>query len=611
VSNVATATPAARLRYIPALDGMRGLSLPGTILTHYALFLEFNASAPHWLTKVGPLTLNIQMFFVLSGALITSLLVAEDQRTGAVSLKKFYLRRSRRLGPALLATLLGIGVIEIFWQGSQADSPLGSHPLLALGAVMVFFGNWVLFAISGGIGWLGPAWTLGIEEQFYLTWPILLRGALRRNMRRVSVLASLAVVLGATLVIAGLLQHYFGVWRAFYATPVQLPSILFGCALGYELTTNPNGRLARTVRSPLVAFTGFAGMVAVSIFLVHHPAPLYIGGYAAYASFACLLIGHCFVRAAEPTAVTKVLSWKPFVVIGQVSYEAYLIHVIVIIAVARAFPTVHVYPMMIIDSLVVALISAVFYYSVEQPIRKRGWKAAFARSKTPRPETPRPRFGAVLARPAARTAVASGLAGVLALAGVGVVAARTASPQRVGVVSAAAGEDKPFGSDPAADALGSAGQRAKPDSGVAAGTGRGGSAPSTGRSTGTVAGAAAADRCGGPSGCAAVGGDRSTRRLAPPTITALTPPTGAVLGGATLTIHGTHFTRNTKVFFNSLRLTHVVRVSSTALQVVTPAAQQVAVGTALAQLHGLSVAVRVVTAGGSSALGITNRFTYL
>jgi peptidoglycan/LPS O-acetylase OafA/YrhL len=520
-----------------------------------------------------------------------------------VSLKKFYLRRSRRLGPALLATLLGIGVIEIFWRGSQADSPLGPHPLLALGAVMVFFGNWVLFRISGGIGWLGPAWTLGIEEQFYLTWPMLLRSALRRKMRRASVFACLAIVLGASLIIAAVLQHQYGVWRTFYATPVQLPSILFGCALGYELTTNPAGRLARIVRSPIVAFIGFAGMVGVSIFLVHHPAPLYLGGYAAYASFGCLLIGHCFVRASEPTAVTRVLGWKPFVVIGQISYEAYLIHVIVIIAVARAFPTVHVYPMMIIDSLIVALISAVFYYSVEQPIRKRGWKAAFARG-----ETGAPRIGGARVRPVSRVAFVGGLAGVLALAGVGVVAARTASPQGGPVASAAAGEDKPFGNAPVAGALPDGNPPAKPGPGVV-GSSTGGTGE--GSATSTEVSGASDNSCPGRSSCPPTKGGTPTPILLPPTITALAPPMGAIIGGATLTIHGTHFTRDAKVFFNSLQIRQVTRINSTTLRLVTPGAQRVVLNTALAQLHGLQVVVSVKTAGGTSKAGVAGLYTYL
>ncbi|HVV77529.1 MAG TPA: acyltransferase [Mycobacteriales bacterium] len=379
------ATPkSSRLRYVPALDGMRGLSLPGTILTHYALFLEFRPGAPSWLAHVGPLALNIQMFFVLSGALITSLLVAEHQRNAAISLKSFYLRRSRRLGPALLAVLPVMAVAELLWTGSNGASPLGTHPWLALGAVAVFFGNWVLFRISGGIGWLGPAWTLGIEEQFYLTWPIGLRALLNQRARRAAVLLALGIALVVGLGVADLLYAHFVPQRTFYASPTQLPSILLGCALGYELTANTEGRLRRLLRSQLVALLGLAGMVVGSIKMAHHPGFMYRGGYVLYAGFACLLIGHCLAVADGPTLVSKVLGWKPFVVIGQISYEAYLVHTIVIIAVAQAWPHLRVYPMMAIDTLLVAISSALFYYLVEQPIRRNGWRVLASRR---RPET--------------------------------------------------------------------------------------------------------------------------------------------------------------------------------------------------------------------------------
>jgi peptidoglycan/LPS O-acetylase OafA/YrhL len=320
------------------------------------------------------------MFFVLSGALITSLLVSEHQRTSAISLKKFYLRRWRRLGPALVALLPLMAIAELVWTGPRGSSPLGSHPVLALLAVALFVGNWVIFHISGGIGWLGPAWTLGIEEQFYLTWPVLLRAALRRNARRRSILLGLAIALVLTLGLACLLFAHFGKDRGFYATPTQLPSILIGCALGYELTTNAAGRVARLVRSRLVGIAGLVGMVLVSIeFTEHHPRFITRGGYVVYAFFACLLIGHCFVVVGDETFVSRFFGWRPFVVIGQVSYEAYLIHVIVLIGVSRAWPQLHVYPMIVLDTVIVAVLSALFYYLVEQPIRRRGWKLAFRR----------------------------------------------------------------------------------------------------------------------------------------------------------------------------------------------------------------------------------------
>lgn len=373
----------ARLRYIPALDGLRGLSLPGTILTHFSLLLAAAPSAPAWLRSVGPLTMNIQMFFVLSGALITSLLVAEHRRDGDMQLANFYLRRSRRLGPALVAVLPVMVLLQVFWPGHGAFAPLGDAPVRSVLAVGLFVGNWVLFAVSGGIGWLGPAWTLGIEEQFYLTWPWLLRRASRRRVDRRHLLIGMALVVVVALALTQILfhHHHDDPRRTFYSTPAQLPSIVIGCALGLELTANPASRLARALRSRLLALIGLAGMVVISIAASHHQRWEIRGYYVIYACFACLLIGHCFVRATSPTLVTRFFAWRPFVIVGQISYEAYLVHIIIMFAMLRALPHLHVYPMIALDSAIVAVVSAGFYYLVEQPIRRKGWRAVVLRNK--------------------------------------------------------------------------------------------------------------------------------------------------------------------------------------------------------------------------------------
>jgi peptidoglycan/LPS O-acetylase OafA/YrhL len=120
-------------------------------------------------------------------------------------------------------------------------------------------------------------------------------------------------------------------------------------------------------------------MVIVSIVASHHQAYEIRGWYVVYAGFACLLIGHCFVRAGEPTVVTRFFGWRPFVIIGQISYEAYLVHIIVMFAVLREWPHLHVYPMMALDVVIVAILSAAFYYLVEQPIRRRGWRVLIGR----------------------------------------------------------------------------------------------------------------------------------------------------------------------------------------------------------------------------------------
>jgi peptidoglycan/LPS O-acetylase OafA/YrhL len=122
-------------------------------------------------------------------------------------------------------------------------------------------------------------------------------------------------------------------------------------------------------------------MVLISMYLDTHLTALIGGGYALYGVAASMLIGHCMVSAAHdrPTIWNKVLGWKPFVIIGQVSYEAYLVHCIVILAVLRVAPTMRVTHMIVLDVVLIAAISGVFYYLVERPIRRRGWRRAFRR----------------------------------------------------------------------------------------------------------------------------------------------------------------------------------------------------------------------------------------
>ena len=373
--------PPTRLTYIPALDGMRGISLPGTIFTHYAILLQGLPSAPRWLGNAAPFTLNIEMFFTLSGALITSLLVSEFRRTGGVSLKRFYLRRSRRLGPALFFTIPVLLLATPFLTHSRSVQPLGPHPWLAALVLMLFLGNWLLATDNDMLGWMGPAWTLGIEEQFYLTWPLLLVQAMRHGWSRARILLALTVVIGLCIGFAAWALPRYGWLATGYLTPTQIPSILVGCALGYVLTTTPEGRLAGSLKHWSAALAGLAGMAVISWQWHDEPGLLDQGGFIVYALFACLVIGHCMVRAAEPSWVNHVLGWKPFVIIGQLSYEAYLIHVLVILAVLRAFPTMDVTQMVVLDSVLIAAISAAFYYGVAAPIRRFGWVAGLNRRR--------------------------------------------------------------------------------------------------------------------------------------------------------------------------------------------------------------------------------------
>jgi peptidoglycan/LPS O-acetylase OafA/YrhL len=368
-----------RTSHIPALDGIRGVGVFCIILFHYALFFVERPGAPGWLRHVGSLQLSLQMFFVLSGSLITYLLVKEFQATDTVAFKAFYLRRSRRLGPALAVLLPALVITELAWTGTSAASPLGAHPWVPVIAIPLFVGNWLNFTSVAGLGWMGPAWSIGVEEQFYAIWPVVLRRCLSRQVRRMSIYAGLAVTLILSVGIAELLFRRYGFSRTFTATPTQFPCIIMGVALGYEIAANPQGRATRLLRLRTVGLIGLVGTLLVAHEITLHDRYLLRGEYLPYAFFGCVLVGHCFVASGSESVVSRVLGWRPFELAGKLSYEAYLLHVIVIEAILNIFPGMHVYPMMVLDSVIIAVLAPAIYYLVEQPIRRRGWRAYLSR----------------------------------------------------------------------------------------------------------------------------------------------------------------------------------------------------------------------------------------
>src|SRR5579871_5080274 len=153
------------LRYQPALDGIRALSILAVLLYHGSV------------TWAGGGFLGVEVFFVLSGFLITSLLLREWQETGAVRLGRFWSRRARRLLPALFVL---VAVVAVYYRATGSDAtPLGLQSNAV--ATLLYFGNWhqiatgsSYFAASGPLSPLQHTWSLAIEEQFYLLWPLLL-----------------------------------------------------------------------------------------------------------------------------------------------------------------------------------------------------------------------------------------------------------------------------------------------------------------------------------------------------------------------------------------------------------------------------------------------------
>lgn len=192
------------MKYRADLDGMRAVAVLLVIVTH--------AHFP--VTNDGGTT-GVTAFFVLSGYLITRLLIVERDTIGRIDLRAFYLRRVLRLGPALL--LLIVFVVSIgLWRGWPGDWRVG------IVASLLYVGNWVQVA-GYQIDPLGHTWTLAIEEQFYLVWPVVMVLASRRWALR---LAVAGVILGA--IAATTASGNF----EYFSTITRGDAILAGCVLG-------------------------------------------------------------------------------------------------------------------------------------------------------------------------------------------------------------------------------------------------------------------------------------------------------------------------------------------------------------------------------------------
>jgi peptidoglycan/LPS O-acetylase OafA/YrhL len=183
----------------------------------------------------------VDAFFVLSGFLITSLLLAERQRDGRIRLGAFWLRRARRLLPALLL-VLGASVIAYRSLLSSVElSLLRGDALAALGYVanwrMIYRGDGY-FIQTAGPSPLQHTWSLGIEEQFYVLWPLAVVALLAIGLRRPRILLGAVCVAGAaaSAVAGALLYQPLDVNRSYFGTDTRAQALLIGCALATVLT---------------------------------------------------------------------------------------------------------------------------------------------------------------------------------------------------------------------------------------------------------------------------------------------------------------------------------------------------------------------------------------
>jgi len=345
----------SRLRYLPALDGVRGVAIAMVMAIHFGFKTPQSG-------RIG-----VTLFFVLSGYLITSLLRDEHAERGRINFFKFYERRARRLLPALVVVI----AVSFVWQLARGDS---FNAWTGLIAATFYVSNWAIRA-GDNLGFLNHTWSLAVEEQFYLWWPLALALVMRWLPRFIGPFVIISAVLATLVAIKG------------PVLPIDRAApLLLGCSLAY---------LPRIRFAPI--FGLLAGLaLAVMTFLTITHGPL----LAAIAILSFVFLAGIL----EPTPISTLLSWSPLVALGKISYGLYLWHY----PVSRVLATPHVTVTRIIADTVVSLALAIISYKfIEAPFRKRrrrdavepasGPQGAAARvperagAAPPVPEAPAPR----------------------------------------------------------------------------------------------------------------------------------------------------------------------------------------------------------------------------
>ncbi len=306
------------LGYRRWLDGLRGWAIIFVLAFHLGVLPGGS--------------LGVDIFFVLSGFLITTLLVEEWQRRGSISLRHFYLRRALRLFPALFTLLLLYGLIA-WWTLPPADAANCYWEIVVAGC---YISNWETVHAVNLTG-LGHTWSLSVEEQFYLLWPAALcvMLALRLPRRRTVQIVCTGIV-ACVLLRIGMYQMHRGspaektaaIGRMCVGLDTRADSLLVGCLVGLIVTARPLPQSRRVIRATaaaaLVAAAGLAYLAMFSANAEHY----FHGLFTVVALMAGAIIVHMLVAPSRLAAL--LLEGAPVVAVGRISYGLYLYHMVII-----------------------------------------------------------------------------------------------------------------------------------------------------------------------------------------------------------------------------------------------------------------------------------------
>ena len=345
------------------LDGLRGVAVAAVVAFH-----------AHWLRGGW---LGVDVFFVLSGFLITRLLLAEFERDGSVALASFWGRRARRLLPALTVVLLVVS-----WQGPLRESGVGASTLRSDVVAAIFYvSNWVRLHANVGywsqFGQPGPLdhlWSLAIEEQFYLVWPLGLVAFLRRrgalSLRRILPVALLAAGLWQVAVFA----RTGDISRTYMGTDTRVVGLLAGA--GLATFENDLRRMAPIVLRTL-GYVGLIVMGVAGVLLNGRAAITYRGALLACTIASAFILSAVITGAfASASVVARAFRRPALRWLGLRSYGLYLWHwpILVWFGAENSIPASPIRRVLAIA--ISCLVAEISFRFVEMPLRGPAWRSA-------------------------------------------------------------------------------------------------------------------------------------------------------------------------------------------------------------------------------------------
>jgi peptidoglycan/LPS O-acetylase OafA/YrhL len=387
--------------YQPALDGLRAIAVFGVLVYH-----AFGETAT--LGRGG--FLGVDIFFVLSGYLITSLLLAEHERSGRIALPSFWARRARRLLPAVALTMVLVAVYAVTLAPESTREAIRPNVF----ATLFYVQNWHL---CGAVGvWGNPlshTWSLSIEEQWYVVWPVVALLAVRWARGRhlaLGALCGVAAVASASWMIY--VHESAGFRRAYYGTDTRVQALLIGAALAFFLrAVDVERRVPARVLQPIGVVAGLflvAALANAKITATY----MFRGGYFLVAIATAVVI----TAAVQPTGpLRRVLSIRVLVAAGLISYGIYLFHLPLYSFLTSAHTGLHGVPLFAVRVGATVALATASYFVLEQPVRTgklsttRAWIAlptAFVAivamtllaTRPPAPAPPRPALAATTVR---------------------------------------------------------------------------------------------------------------------------------------------------------------------------------------------------------------------